>query len=503
LETTEEIVKRKDSSKQIIKSTGIVGGSQLIQIFLGIIRTKFVAVILGTYGVGIMGLYLTVIDLVRNVTSFGINFSGVRDIAEAKSSNDIEKISKSIVILRRWAIGTGFIGFIILIALCVPISNYTFNDSKYAVNIALLSITILLSSISLGQIAVLQAMQHISSMAKAVIWGALIGSIISIPAFYFWHVDGIVPSIVLMSIISLFISWMYVRKIKVERVSLTLKQSFSGGMNMAKFGFFIVVNSLVNTVVIYYLKSYIAKKMGFEDVGLYQAVLTITNTYLGVLLNSLLADYYPRLSAVNKDNNQINKIVNQQCEITLLLGGPLMILLLALSPVVISFLYSSLFIAAVPLLQWHIVGSFLIIVSWPVGVIYLGKGKGNYAFFTEMFLLGLYILCITIGWKKYGINIIGIAYCIKAIIGMLIVLFITKRMTGFKMSFKIWKISAVFALLILLCIGNILFNHGGLLISINCIICCVACIFTFATLRKVVDFKDIFNSFQKKFFLSN
>jgi len=495
LKSLNKNTKENDSSKQIIKSTSIVGGSQLIQIVLSIIRTKFVAVILGASGVGLMGLYITIMDVVRNSTSCGINFSGVRDIAEAKASNNSTSISKSVLILQRWAAGTGLIGLIITVTLCIPISKYTFSNSKYALSIALLSITLLLSSISQGQIALLQGMQHISSMAKAGIWGAVLSCVIAIPIYFFWGIDGIVPSLIIMSIVTVVISSVYVRIIKVEKVSLTAKQSFFGGLKMAKFGLFIVANSLVNTIMMFFLKSFITKKSGLHDVGLYQAVLTITNTYLGVLLNSLLADYYPRLSANAANKNEINRLVNEQCEITLLLGGPLMILLLSLSPVVISFLYSNSFLIAVPLLQWHIVGSFLVIIGWPVGVIFLGTGKGKYAFLTEMSLVILYIFCIMIGWNSYGINILGMAYCLKAAIGILIVLLLTKKLTGYTMSIKILKIIFFFSLLVSLCVVNLIYNRGVTVVVINSIICILASGFTFISLRKILNFKNIIQRF--------
>ena len=484
-----------NSSKQILKSTSIVGGSQLIQILLGIIRVKFVAVILGASGVGLLGLYQSIIDMVRNSTSFGINFSGVKDIAEANQSKDFKSISKSILILRRWALGTGLLGLIVSIVFCVPISKYTFNNSGYAINIALLSASILFLSISQGQSALLQGMQHITSMAKAGVIGAFTGSIISIPLYYLLGNDGIVPSLLLISICTLIITWLFTRNIKVEKLPLSLKDSFNGGLKMAKFGAFIVANSLVTTLIMYFLKSYIAKKTGFTGVGLYQAVWTITNTYLGILLNSMLADYFPRLSANSGNNNEINRLANEQYEITLLLGGPLMIFLLSFSPMVISVLYSSTFLDAVPLLQWHVIGSFMVLISWPAGVIFLGAGKGEYSFACEMITLFFYVICIVIGWNSYGILSLGVAYCVKALLSITVILILAKKLTGFKMTIGIKKIVGLFSILVTLCVINIVYNEGVLEYVFGSIIFLAALGYTYNRLRKIIDLKKIFLRF--------
>lgn len=88
------------SHKQILKATGILGGAQVIEILFRIARSKIVAVLLGPTGVGMIGLYQSTIDLVQKATGFGINFSAVRDIAEAAGTNDQRRISRAIMILR-------------------------------------------------------------------------------------------------------------------------------------------------------------------------------------------------------------------------------------------------------------------------------------------------------------------------------------------------------------------------------------------------------------------
>ena len=78
----------QSSYRQIFKATSLFGGVQVFQILIGIIRTKFVAVLLGTTGVGIMGLFNAPLQLILSVTGLGITFSAVRDISEAYGSND-------------------------------------------------------------------------------------------------------------------------------------------------------------------------------------------------------------------------------------------------------------------------------------------------------------------------------------------------------------------------------------------------------------------------------
>ncbi len=102
----------RSSYRQIFKATSLFGGVQVFQILAGIVRTKFVAVLLGTTGVGIMGLLNSPLQLILAVTGLGITFSAVRDISEAYGNNDTKKIDQTVTTLRRWSWFAGIFGVI-------------------------------------------------------------------------------------------------------------------------------------------------------------------------------------------------------------------------------------------------------------------------------------------------------------------------------------------------------------------------------------------------------
>jgi Na+-driven multidrug efflux pump len=90
-----QLTEQQSSYRQIFKATSIFGGVQVIQIAIGIVRTKFVAVLLGTAGVGIMGFKLSyTADYINN--GLGIAFGAVRDVSEAYGSNDHQGLQKQL-----------------------------------------------------------------------------------------------------------------------------------------------------------------------------------------------------------------------------------------------------------------------------------------------------------------------------------------------------------------------------------------------------------------------
>ena len=144
----------KESYKQIFKSTSIVGGSQIINIAIGVVKTKVIALLLGPGGVGVAGIFQTIIELVRNATGFGINFSGVKSVAE--NNIDPHKVARTIFILRRWELGTGLVGTFVIGVLCAVFSLYSFGNTSYTLSIALISVVLVINAISAGQLAIFQ-----------------------------------------------------------------------------------------------------------------------------------------------------------------------------------------------------------------------------------------------------------------------------------------------------------------------------------------------------------
>ena len=49
-------MEQKSSYRQIVKATSLFGGVQFFQIIISVIRSKFVAILLGPAGMGIVGL---------------------------------------------------------------------------------------------------------------------------------------------------------------------------------------------------------------------------------------------------------------------------------------------------------------------------------------------------------------------------------------------------------------------------------------------------------------
>ncbi len=484
--------------KGLLKSTSIIGGTQVFVILTGLVKTKVIAILLGPTGIGLMGLFQSIIDMVRNATGLGINYSGVKDVAEAHDTGDSARISIAIFTLRRWAIFTGLLGVLVTVLLCVPLSNYSFDSPQYALSIAISSLSILFTSVNLGQVALLQGLRMIKKMAKVSALSAIVGTLIVIPIYWKFGIKGIVPAIVISALGSLVVSWFNVHKIEIKKPDLSLIRTFYEGLSMVKLGFFMVISSFLSVATMYIVRSYINKQMGADAVGYFQSVFSITNVYLSVVLNAMLADFFPRLCAAKIDKKSSTSLVNQQLELALLIGSIMVVVIMVLARFILSILYSSDFVYATSLLQWHMIGVLLTFMVWPLGVLFLAYGDGKFSVITDAFWSIVYFLLIYFGWRRYGFEILGIAYVFATAAKFVLVFLITRRYYDFTFSSINTKYILLFAFLSLLLFVVVRTFHGvikGVLVSV---IICIVFGYSLYSMNKIVSIAHIIKKILKR-----
>ena len=77
----------KDNStyKEIAKSTWIFGSAQFVVLLVNVLKTKCIAIFLGTQGYGLISLFNSTINLIGSLTGFGLGTSAIKDVAEFKT----------------------------------------------------------------------------------------------------------------------------------------------------------------------------------------------------------------------------------------------------------------------------------------------------------------------------------------------------------------------------------------------------------------------------------
>lgn len=424
----------KHSYGQILKSSALVGGSSAVNIALGIVRTKAMALLLGPAGFGLFGLYGSIANLTQSVAGMGINSSGVRQIAEAVASNNTERISVTTLVLRRISILLGLLGAGFLVFFRKQVSALTFGTTDNSAGVALLSLAVLFQLVSAGQGALIQGMRRIFDLSKIAALGGLFGTITSILLVALLHEAGVVPALVSVALMSLALSWWYSRTVRIQIPSLKASQVWEESGALLKLGFAFMAAALMTTGIAYVVRIILLRQIGFEATGFYQSAWTLAGLYVGFILQAMGADFYPRLTASAAENTTCNRLVNEQARVGLLLAGPGLLATLTFAPMVIALFYSAKFGAAVGVLRWMCLGTALQVITWPMGFIIVAKAKQAIYFATELawavVSLGLAWICV----RAFGLNGAGIAFFGSYIFYGFLLYPIVNRMSGFRWS---------------------------------------------------------------------
>ena len=422
----------QSSYRQIFKATSLFGGVQVLTVLIGIVRVKFVAVLLGTTGVGIMGLLNAPLQLIISVTGLGMGFSAVRDISEAHGSGDQIKIAKAVTTLRRWSWFAGFLGIVVTISLAPLLSQWTFGNREYTWAFVWLSVTLLLQAISKGQIAIIQGIRRLKDLAKASVYGSLVGLITAVPLYYYFDVKGIVPSLIITALTALLLSWHFSCKIQIEPVNMSLLDTYSSGKNMVKLGLVITIVVIIGFLATYLLSAFISRIGGVDQVGLYNSGWSIIGQSTGLVFAAMTTDYFPRLAAINNDNLKIGVLVNQQAEIVILILAPISIFLIGSMPIIIQLLYTPAFLPVIIFANWTVLSILLKGLVWPVGFIFPAKGDIKTFGLIEISAAIFNILTNILGYYLYGLEGLGISFIINYIFGLAVTLSIAYKKYGFR-----------------------------------------------------------------------
>ena len=487
---------RNSSYNRILKSTSIFGGSQVVIILLGIIRTKIIAVLLGPVGIGIIGVFQSVIDMVRSICGLGIDTASIKDIAGANSLGDDYKLNKTVSVFNRWFRFAALFGLVVCVLLCYPISIWAFDSDEFVLPIVLLSVSVFISILTTGRSSILQGMQKISYMAQSSMLGSLLGLVVSVPLYYVWGVDGIIPAFILIYLVSFICVEFYYRKLNIKAVKISNKETFDAGMRILKFSLFIVVAGIVNTVSMFAVRAFLIHNMNESAAGLFQATWTITNVYLGLVLRSMGTDFFPRLSAIADDRYETKKLINEQTYIVLVIASPVIVGILLFSDFILSVLYSSDFSGAKTMLCWQIAGTFLKVLSWPIAFIMLAKNWGKLFLLSEVIFYGVYLAASYLFFPEYGLDAAGIGYLIAYIVYLPVVFFIGRSLSGF-----MWRRDIVVMFIInLVMIGAAFYISQCLTSNImlfSIVVLLISLVYAYINLRKVFSMNDLKQWFKR------
>lgn len=425
-----------ESYKNIFKASSLFGSVQGLSIILNLVRTKLVAIILGPSGIGLNSIYNETRELIHSTTNMGLDVSGIRGISQSyedwlhaeSEENKRQKaadIENEICLLRSWVLILALFGTLACMILAEPISYFTFNDYEHTWGYVLLSPVVGLSTMICGELAILKAVRQIKKIASVSIINVLLTIVTSVPLYYFFGIDGVIPAFILLYITQFIaiISFSY----RVQKPSFALnKNKLAKGLPMIVLGISFALTGMIDHGAQLSIRTFINYNGGLEAVGLFNAGYTIFTTLGSVAFASLDSYYFPRLSGIFNDLAQLRQTVYRQTKVTVSIITPLALIVIALLNWVLPLLFSHEFDSVIPMAQVALIGLLFRGIYLPFAYIPLSAGDSKTFLCIEFISASILATAIILGYYFMGLIGAGLGLLISNFIDMCVSICVAK-----------------------------------------------------------------------------
>ncbi len=414
-----EMTKENDEIySHVLKFTGLFGGVQGLNVLIGLVRNKFVALLLGPGGMGLVSLFNTTVQLISQATHLGISFSAVRHISEYYDAGEKEKAAHYVKVVRGWCLLTALLGMLVCVVLGPFLSNATFAWGNHTLHFILLAPAIGMIAVTGGETAILKGQRKLGALALVQIAAALASLVISVPIYYFFWQAGIVPVIVLMAFVTMCATLWF--SLRIFPLQLSGARGILGeGMEMVRLGVAFTLAGIVGSAAEMVVRSYLNVVGDLDVLGLYNAGYMLTITYAGMVFSAMETDFFPRLSGVNNDVEATNYTVNRQMEVSLLIVAPMLTALIALLPVLIPQLFTSEFLPVVPMAQVTALAMFFKVLTV------------------------VFVLLVVIGYQHWGLFGTGVAITLAHVFDYLMINLYAYKKYGYRVSVTVSRYAVV------------------------------------------------------------
>ena len=295
-------------------------------------------------------------ELSSKGAGLGLSQSGVRELSAAKG--DTATLSRVRRVLLGALVIQGAIAMVLIWLAREALALWLLGSTEYSLEIGLVGVAVFLFLVSSSQMALLQGMRRIGDLGRVTVWGTLFGTIAGLVPVIVLGREGLIALILLPPVISIFVAWHYTRRLPAPTTTRMSRQEiWQAWKPMVKLGVVFMLGGLATTATLLLVRARITQELGLDAAGQFAASWSITMIYVGFLLQAMGADYFPRLTEVIRDRDAATRLMNDQMQLALALGGPVLLGLIGCAPWLIRLLYSPEFAPAATLLQWQTVGN--------------------------------------------------------------------------------------------------------------------------------------------------
>jgi len=361
--------------RRLVASTAMVGTSSLIGVVVALLRNKLLAVFVGASGVGLLAQVGNLGNILSSLASLGMGIGMAKYVAEFSARGDRDALSrlKASGLASTWAASGVVLAAALLLRRQLAVLIFGSDELSWAVVMVALAVPLAVQFTF--NLAVIQGLKSMRRYAVVNATASAIGLVILVPLVYFLRWEGAVIHIVAAAAISYLVVYLASRSLYANAGftgRAALDRSLAKGL--LTYGVSSLAVGALYWVTLLAVRSIILRRLGPDANGIYQVSLGISFQYLMLILNSVSAYVFPRLSELRERDLIVHEMRSAMRLSILLVTGCASMMLIARHWLV-PLLFSPQFVRGEGLLPAQFVADFLKAVAWTLGIWLLPQGR--------------------------------------------------------------------------------------------------------------------------------
>ncbi|MBN1505082.1 MAG: oligosaccharide flippase family protein [Candidatus Eisenbacteria bacterium] len=361
--------------KRLVTSTALVGTSSLVGVVVAVLRNKLLAVFVGAAGVGLLAQVGNLVNILSSLASLGVGVGVAKYAAEFSSRQDRDALArlKTSGLVPTYAASAVALVAALVLRKQLAVLIFGSDELSWAVALAALAVPLLVQFSF--HLAAIQGLKSMRRYALANAGAAAAGLIMLVPLVYFLRWKGAVIHIVAAAALGYLV-------IRLVSRSLYARAGFYGSAGVDRslvrellaYGVGSLAVGALYWVNLLAVRSIIVRTLGPDANGIYQVALGISFQYLMLILNSVSAYAFPRLSELRERDSIVNEM-RSAIRLSVLLVTACASVMLVARHWLVPLLFSSEFVQGERLLPAQFVADFLRAVAWMLGIWMLPQGR--------------------------------------------------------------------------------------------------------------------------------
>lgn len=427
---------------------GIFGGSQLAVIALGIVRNKFLAILLGPAGVGLNAIFITTQELIVSACGLSLRTSGVQQLQSAPAADR----ARTAGVVARVALLLALAGAAATIALSPLLALWSMGTASAWWMFALLAAGVGAAIYLDSDIVQLQAEGAIRPLASVAVVSALAATALAIPLYYIIGMQAVLPVYLAVSVTYALWAHRERRRYCPQPARVGFREAWRSAGPMLRLGVYLTLAAVTGRLSDYAYMLYLTNDASESVLGLYQAGNTLVNTYVGVVFTAIAAEYYPRLSGVARSAMRISAFAGGEFKVAAWVLMPTVAAFIAASELIVRLLYAPSF---APIESYIDIGVCAMVpraFGYCLGFVVLARGDGRTFVCTEAASAVISLAARAAGFSLLGLDGVGAAFVVQAVVYAIIVFGVYRYRYGLRLSRGIAALCAAATLTGLLCV---------------------------------------------------